>query len=545
MNYPVAMGRYQLLEPLAKGGMAELFKARLDGARGTEKLICIKRILPELSASAQFVELFVREAQIALSLAHGNIVQVFDFGEVDARYFLAMEYVHGPNLDQLLDRLREGGRLLPLAAALYITTEICRGLDYAHGFTTPQGEQHIVVHRDISPHNILLSYNGQVKLADFGIAATKRGLPDLDAAVRGKPSYLAPEMIRGQLADPRSDLFSLGAVLYELLTGVRAFSGATTAEILDRLQHHSPAAASSITDRVTPEIDGIVAKALAKDPDERYQTAADLLVDLSRAIHHTDANFTAKNLATLTSELFAWEAGEGDGRAVRDRLLFQLARAGVSDASKQSTSALLNLATVDISNPAAAASPSPIERATPPKKRPAARSSWYLAVPLIVVVSVGLLLFYLLGRPKEKRPSTTIETPTTLSWNPTDHLTPPSLRGLTTEAKTDAPPKQSKHRPIQTVERRGKRRRPRERPALQAAVEQKAKKAFLNCNSWPWSVVYLDGKRLPGNTPLFRIPVEAGQHTLRFVHPELGMLKESVVEIAAGETKTVAVTLRE
>ena len=519
-SFPSTFGRYQLLELIAKGGMAEVFKAKLSAAAGAEKLLCIKRILPDLSRNSDFMSLFISEAKIALPLNHGNITQVFDFGEIDGVYYLAMEYINGQNLNLTLERLRDGNKNLDVTAALYVGAEVCKGLQYAHSYTDAAGKMHVVVHRDVTPHNVLISYTGQVKLADFGIALAATKMRD-DGVVRGKPCYVSPEQAEGQPTDPRSDIFSLGTVLYEMLTGRRCFEGDGEAEILRKVATASVLPPSTINANISPEIDMVVLKALARDPAERYQRAGDMQVALSRLLHREGSDYTAESLAVSMKDLFAWEQQQGDqGGTSRDRLLMQLSRAGVAiDDTSAGTGELLELGTVAIGS---AGSPK-----APPK--------WKKYLPwgggLAGLAAVVALVFVLASGKSgvDNKPDSG------LAGAPppvTEHLLPSSISGRekTTHAAgtgaTTQPATKSKRTPTKVP------------------IRKLARAGFLNCNSWPWSVVYLNGRRLRGNTPIYRVRVVAGRHRLKFVNPELGLAKEVTVSVEADQTKTVAVSLQ-
>ena len=532
-------GRYRLVDLIAKGGMAEVFRAKLDGAAGTEKQVCIKRILPRLSKNSEFISLFVEEARIVLPLTHGNITQVFDFGEVDGVYFLAMEYIRGQNLAQVLARLAERGAGLDIGASLYIAAEVCRGLQYAHSYTNGEGKSVVVVHRDVSPHNILTSYNGEVKLTDFGIARAMSKVAETDAVVRGKPCYVSPEQVDGGGGDPRSDIFSLGTVLYEMLTGRRPFEAESDAETLERVRVAKVVPPSEGNDAVDASIDAIVLKAMARDPGDRYQRAGDLQVDLSRALHERSADFTAGRLATRIKELFAWDLAQAEGGGAddgggRDRLLSQLARAGVDvDDKNVTTDELLQMGTVALE--------------TKPMPAP---GRWKLFAAVIVLIlfaggAVGVAVGFGGGKTsttggKETSAAALAKLPV---GDPTDHLTPKSLRqpqggGVTSPATRASSPAGTASG---TASGTGAGRTPAGHHATVAASPP----AYLNCNSWPWSVVYVDGRRLHGNTPIYRVKVLAGRHRLKFVNPELGLRKEVTVSVAAGKIKTVAVSLQQ
>src|SRR5687768_16231380 len=217
---PVVYGKYQLLDLLARGGMAEVYRAKSHGVEGFEKVLVIKRILPELGENPQFVEMFINEAKIAVTLSHANIVQVFDLGRADESYFIAMEYVAGYDLATVLARGHRLGRPIPQELAVYVVSELAKGLDYAHRRRDAQLRPLNIVHRDVSPQNVLISFESEVKLTDFGIAKAALAVSSEEnteaGVLKGKYAYMSPEQARGEEVDSRTDMFALGVVLHEL-----------------------------------------------------------------------------------------------------------------------------------------------------------------------------------------------------------------------------------------------------------------------------------------------------------------------------------------
>ncbi len=223
---PIRFGKYQLIEKIATGGMAEVYKAKSYGVAGFEKLLVIKKILPHLSRNKDFVGMFINEAKIAVSLNHANVVQVYDLGVVGQDYYMAMEFIHGQDLMKIIKKGRKTRKFLPIPTGVYIITEVARGLDYAHSLQDPGGRPLNVVHQDISPHNILISYEGDVKVVDFGIARVGEVAEEEGGKMAGgKFAYMAPEQARGGKVDARSDIFSCSIILYELITGQRLYAG--------------------------------------------------------------------------------------------------------------------------------------------------------------------------------------------------------------------------------------------------------------------------------------------------------------------------------
>src|SRR5579859_155424 len=258
-------GPYELLEPLASGGMARVFRARMIGAAGFEKIVAIKFMLPSFAGNPEAVKMFVDEARLAATLSHANIVGILDFGERDGSYYIAMEYVAGANLRVLLRRASETGRHARPLVASHLVAEVARGLDYAHRKSDSEGRPLFIVHRDVSPQNIVVSWTGEVKVLDFGIARSRaRNTQTVSGTIKGKYAYMSPEQAAGQPLDRRSDIFSLGAVLYELLAHQKAYPDAGLST-LSKVRN----AEFAPLDRVAPEapkpLVEVVRKAMARN----------------------------------------------------------------------------------------------------------------------------------------------------------------------------------------------------------------------------------------------------------------------------------------
>ena len=278
-------GPYRLLEKIAVGGMAELFRAKRAGVEGFEKVVAVKRILPHLSDNKEFVVMFIDEAKMVAGLTHPNIVQIFDLGKIEKSYYIAMEYVHGRDLRSILKRAAERGTGVPRDLAVLIASKVCSALDYAHRKKDDQGQKMRIVHRDISPQNILISFEGDVKLTDFGIAkAATKATGDESGALRGKLLYMSPEQAWGKPMDRRSDIFSLGLVLYEMLTGQRPFLSSSELSILEMVRECRIAPPASVNGAIPEALAEATMKALARDPDQRYADAAEMHADLERIL---------------------------------------------------------------------------------------------------------------------------------------------------------------------------------------------------------------------------------------------------------------------
>lgn len=303
-------GEYYLLERIAVGGMAEIFRAKTYGVGGFEKQLAIKRILPHHAQNEEFITMLIDEAKIAVALNHINIVQVFDLGKIDNDYFIAMEYVEGRDLRTVMRRSRELEIPLTVENAVYTILEICKGLDYAHRKTDKSGKSLGVVHRDISPQNILISFEGEVKIVDFGIAKAAGKVTETDTGIlKGKFSYMSPEQAGGKKIDQRTDIFSAGLIMYELLRGEKLFRGKNHIEILEKIKatHIEP---PFLPADIPSELEFILANALTNNKDDRYTYASDFQVELTRFLYSSALDFTTRNLAEFMRKLFQKEVEE-------------------------------------------------------------------------------------------------------------------------------------------------------------------------------------------------------------------------------------------
>ncbi|GDX83040.1 hypothetical protein LBMAG42_48510 [Deltaproteobacteria bacterium] len=314
---PVTFGAYQLIERIAVGGMAEVYLARSFGMEGFEKRLVIKKIAPQLANNPRFVQMFVHEAKLSVSLNHPNVVQVFDLGKVGTDPYMAMEYIHGRDLTQTLRVLRKEGERFDVGLAVYIAGKILRGLGYAHARTTPDGRALHIVHRDVSPHNVMISYEGEVKLVDFGIArlmGEQMGESDPSQAGRpggGKFAYMSPEQASGRVVDHRSDLFSLGVVLYEILAGKRLFFNDDPDEKLRQVVECEIPDVRPLHPDVPEELWLILQKALSKDPAARYADAAAFEEELRALAFSKGWRADTEELAQLMHRVWAEQIAGG------------------------------------------------------------------------------------------------------------------------------------------------------------------------------------------------------------------------------------------
>jgi serine/threonine-protein kinase len=307
----IRFGKYTLIDRIAVGGMAEIFLARQAGIENFEKTIVIKRIRPHLSKQPNFVKMFLNEAKLAAQLNHPNIVQIYDLGRIGESYFIAMEYVFGRDMRRIIPKADSLGIPFPMVYALKIASSVCEGLYYAHQKTDTYGVALNIVHRDVTPENIFVSFDGTVKVLDFGIAKAANQIEQTRAGeIKGKLSYMSPEQCMGKHLDNRSDLFSLGTVLYEWLTGFKLFTGDSEVAILKSITEGKIYAPSYFKADIPEGVEAILMKALEKDRERRYQTAWDMQYDLDQFLSQYEFTPSNIHLANFLKQLFNDELEE-------------------------------------------------------------------------------------------------------------------------------------------------------------------------------------------------------------------------------------------
>jgi eukaryotic-like serine/threonine-protein kinase len=292
--------RYRVIERLAAGGMAEVYRAESAGLEGFKKKVAIKRVLPHLAERKKFISMFLDEARLGAHLSHSNCVQVFDIGVGDNTYFIVMEYVDGADLKAIIEWQRKARRPFPTAQAVYISTKMCEGLAYAHELTDEAGRPLSVIHRDVSPPNVLITKHGEVKIVDFGLAKASTQLEKSEPGIiKGKFSYLSPEAALGQEVDPRTDLFAVGIILWEMLAGRKLFQGESDFDTVKQVQRAEVPLISKLNPAVDPQLEAIIQKSLSRDADQRYQTARELGRALSSWMFETRSTMMAFDIADL------------------------------------------------------------------------------------------------------------------------------------------------------------------------------------------------------------------------------------------------------
>ncbi|MCB9556558.1 MAG: protein kinase [Deltaproteobacteria bacterium] len=298
------LGPYQIVRPIGGGGMAQIYLAKTSGLAGFEKFLALKVINPEYANEDRFIQMLIDEAKITVGLSHVNIAQVFDLGQVDNTYYIAMEFVDGRDILEMVNGLHAMGDRLPISAVAFIGRQISSGLHYAHTYKDKSGKALEIVHRDISPQNVIVSRNGEVKVLDFGIAKAVGVSSKTQAGViKGKVNYMAPEQAMGKRADRRCDIFATGIVMWEMLTSQMVYSSQNVGELVAQVRKAEIASPATVRTECPEELATIVMRALARDPEQRYQTAHALQVDLTRYLSRHAPGYGGTDLADIVERV--------------------------------------------------------------------------------------------------------------------------------------------------------------------------------------------------------------------------------------------------
>lgn len=497
-------GRYRLIRRLGIGGMAEVYLARQVGVARFEKIVAIKTVLPQILESEAAVAMFIDEARIAAQLDHSNIVAVYDFGRtLEGAFYIVMEYVHGFSLSTMIRAMKRQGMLTPLPVALHVMAAVCRGLDYAHRKRDLEGRPLDIVHRDLDPQNILMSFEGDVKIGDFGIArasAAVRMHRSEDGVIKGKANYMAPEIVRGAPVDQRADLFTLGAVFYEMLAGARPFEAEDAVAVMRRVAEGVYEPLAQLNPECPEAVAALVDRALSRRPDDRFPSAEVMLAAI---------------------EGFCAEFAPGDGRSLLRRHL----------ATYFPDHAANDNPTVDTGK-VEAVTPSNMHRTTkwPPPLEPSAPAGNTTPMPRIsphrvgVVVAVLLLVALI---PLTLWPRSRQDAPA--SATVTAAPTPSAAATPEAPASIEVPPP-SATPAIATVPNL---------PAPASTTPQPAvAPAYLSVGSDVGCRVSV-GSKLLGETPLASAPVAAGPHEVRCEATSLGLSTKTHISPVPGESVSV------
>ncbi len=555
---PVQFGKYRLIQPLAQGGMAEIFLAKQQGPAGYEKTVVIKRILQQWSENPEFVEMFLDEARLAAQLSHPSIVQIFDFGEVEGSYYLCMEYLRGEDLHTLINLSRKAQVAIPPQVAASIVSAAADALHYAHTLTADDGRPLHIVHRDISPSNIFVTYQGQVKVLDFGIArAEGKVVKTATGVVKGKLAYMSPEQAMGDKIDGRVDVWALGATLYELLTLERLFWKKTEALSLNALLKEDIPLPGERVAGIPKDLDEVCRKALQRELELRYPDASRMYADLDDYLSSRTYVPAQRLLQQFITDLVGPDV-------VAQKLKSSGSTAQRLDLPEERPPSKRTAAT--LGEKGRRNTPMPAETraqvATPPpqsKKRPASKvvpaqepsailpideplqdpnragptiftpplPARKLPVPLIAggVLGVALLgaVLFLIFRPAPE-PVQPV----------THHATVKVIDDPgTTTAPVVAPPQN----PVAEAPDAGAVAvNPAPAPAPTPPAEVKPTRGLLDVNCVPWCQIFIDGKDTGKTSPLMGFSIPAGKHHLRLVHTPTGVEREEDVVVKAGAT---------
>ncbi len=563
---PESFGKYYLIDKVAVGGMAEVFKAKTFSHGGFEKLLVIKRILQHLSDNGEFVDMFIDEAKISVLLQAPNIVQIYDFGKIRENYFIAMECVEGKDLKVILRKLAERRKLLPTEYAVYIAHETCKGLDYAHKKTSIKGDPLGIVHRDMSPSNIIVSYTGEVKIADFGIAKAEISIYNTkDGVLKGKFEYMSPEQASGLPIDHRSDLFSVGIMLHEMLTGRRLFKSESEIKTLERIKAADAKPPSATNPSVPARLDEIVMRALSRDPRDRYADAKELQTDLLEFMYPATPDVTRESLSHFMQQLFLTEIAEE-----RERL---------EEGTKVASALAAETPEIELdANWQEAGSGATLRQ--PPSRVP-------VAVAILALLLAGGSTAYFLTREQEKevikeivevaapKPTTgTLEFRVTPQVQATiklgdqvigtgfnlvyDKVEPGAELKVTVEAEGYLPfsdtvslsagdrlrlPILLKAVPVQTAPQTPVNPTTTTTKTTQnvkiTQVPQTEAPGKISVNvSQGWAEVWIDGQKVD-TTPLFNHELSAGSHSIRVTNPGTGFEATKSVRVQSGKTEKI------
>ncbi|MBN2497040.1 MAG: protein kinase [Deltaproteobacteria bacterium] len=547
---PRMLGRYQLLGSLATGGMAEIHLARQTGIKGFEKLVVVKTVLKHLAKQERFLEMFFDEARIAAQLNHPNIIQIFDLGQEGDDYFMAMEYLEGESLGYLVKEARKAGKIMPVPIACKIVIEVCKALGYAHAFHDVDGKPLHIVHRDVSPHNIIVLFSGRVKLVDFGIAKAESQMHHTQTGtLKGKLSYMSPEQARSTEVDARSDIFAAGIVLWELLCRRRLFKRDTAMAVISTIVNDPVPPVREIRPELSEELDAIVMRALAKDPDERYQSADELARALGDEIRKFAELPSEEDVAAFVGEVLA------DRARTKRKLLEEIRVQGAGSVSL----GVLKPQT-DESLPSASKSGGALHAETTirgqekTRLRDSAkprRAHWPIGLMLVLAIGLGGLgAWWALRGEADGASAPRADEPVGQPAEPAEPAEP-----VAKPAEPVAEPAEPAVKPaepaVKPAEPAVKPAEPAVKPAEPGPKPTKPAIALLAVRSRPAGCeVRIDGKPLPGRTPMDAIELSPGarhavtvqceQHIAQTKHVTLRRGKKSRLSFAPSK-KAVAV----
>ncbi|MDD5223333.1 MAG: protein kinase [bacterium] len=575
MKLPFRLGHYVLTELVASGGMAQVFRGKALGPGGFEKTVAVKMIHPHLSADRDFIDMLIDEAKLTAGLTHPNIAQTIDFLEDENRYFLVMEYIDGQNLRGILKRAEELGRPLAFPDAAFIALGAASGLGFAHS-RMDEDDRHLgIIHRDVSPQNILVSYEGDVKLVDFGVAKAAGRLSVTQTGVlKGKFAYMSPEQADGQALDHRSDIFSLGVVMYELFTGNRLFQGDSDISTLRRVREARVEPPRKTCPEIPEELEVITLRCLAREPGGRYQAAARLRDDLQLFLSRAGYFQSSQTLSRYLREAFSEERKKNRKEEEKEfkKILTESGSESASSSSLIGTTPLLlpESDEKDATRKLAGKPPAPWLRVI------------FAGVLILMLAAAGFWVYPRLVKTGSS-PAAVVVPPAAPAVLPANPSAPPppiapapaereQPRMVSTgeaERKIPAPPPERKTlpptvfppapapKPIEVVQPQPDVVLPSEdlspevkpRTAVKTLVvvtparsevpvpaRAPAEPGILALNVLPWAMVFIDGEKKGRNTPIISLELAPGYHSVRIINTELKVDRTVPFEIKTGET---------
>lgn len=539
-------GRYHLIRKIAAGGMAEIFHARLYGAEGFERDLVIKKILPQWSSDRDFTTMLIDEAKIAVQLTHPNIIQVYELGREDGVYYIAMEYLNGVDLRRIVQKASSLQKKVPQEVSLMILIDLLEGLAYAHSKKDGQGNPLEIIHRDISPQNILVSYDGTSKITDFGIArAASKSHETMTGVIKGKFAYMSPEQANQESLDQRSDLFSVAIILYEILTGERLFYRGSEVDTLDRIRRGHVTFSEEAEKSIPEEIKGVLRKALAKDREARYTDAMafrEALLDFARS---SKQKLRRERVASFVCELFEEERHREECQK-REDITRQIVEDTVSAPmglmeKTIPTKILLEPSSGETRTEVLVQAPF----VTPPELkavRGKERHLWWVVGG--AAVGIFILVFLYVAEDYRNRQNEMGQKAIAVSLGaPPQPLsdprpkpretTPPETRPLVSETM----PTELKKDPPMVSLFPDKKKDVKESPQKENHVKKDVQgegQGYVSVQAIPWGDVFVDGSNKSLETPVQRLVLRSGRHVIKVVYEPDGSSLSSTIQIRSG-----------
>jgi serine/threonine protein kinase len=534
-------GPYKLLRRLAAGGMGEIWLAEQKGSAGFSKRVVVKTILECFADDPALVEMFLDEGRIAANLTHPNIAHTFDLGQcgkgADAPYYIAMEYVHGRDLRDLLITNIDRKQFIPLNLVLRIIADVCQGLHHAHTVKTPEGQPDGIIHRDVSPQNILVTFDGIVKIVDFGVAkATERASKTKSGVLKGKYAYMSPEQVRSKPLDARSDVFSVGVVMYELVTGRRLFKRDSEMKTLDAVISAVVPKPRRFDTSVPPEVEAIMLKALSLRPQDRYQSTQEMQLAVEEVMIELQLPASSAHLAAFMREIYGVDEEDeekyaGRGSRSRSELMRKMeSLPGVGDRAEFKLERTGSFTPMSGLKGAEPSTHEPTRNLRLPRKTlPRKRRAWLVPAFALLALALGVggyfAVSYLIKKPIPEVEPAAVE---------------PAIRPPPTSPPEPRPEPEPTPEPEVQPEPEPERAAPVKPKKKKRRVAAKKSTGFIRVTTEPTADIFLDGKKL-GRGSIERLKVKSGKHKLRVIARK-GSHKTMAVTVKRGEVVEKKVT---